>query len=104
MKYSKKKLLSLLLVFVMLLSMVPAMSIVASAATLDSNGLQMSDEFCKPLTNGKLVLKYVNPSDEASFLISEDFWNKYPDFSLYTENFSDDFSKLDLYLNEGSGN
>lgn len=104
MKYSKKKLLSLLLVFVMLLSMVPAMSIVASAATLDSNGLQMSDEFCKPLTNGKLVLKYVKPTNEASFLISEDFWNKYPKFSLYTENFSDDFSKLDLYLNEGSEN
>lgn len=104
MKCSKKKLVSLLLVFVMLLSMVPAMSIVASAAAVDSNGVQMSDEFCKPLTDGKLVLKYVKPTEEASFIISEDFWIKYPDFDLDPENFSDDFSKLDLYLNKGSEN
>lgn len=105
MKYSKKKLVSLLLVFVMLLSMVPAMSIVASAAAVDSNGVQMSDEFCKPLTDGKLVFKYVKPTGEASWLIQEGFCMENPGFYFDpTVNFSDDFSKLDLYLNKGSEN
>ncbi|MGN0518174.1 MAG: hypothetical protein ACI4II_05575 [Acutalibacteraceae bacterium] len=105
MKCSKKKLVSLLLVFVMLLSMVPAMSIVASAAAVDSNGVQMSDEFCEPLTDGKIVFKYVKPTDKASWLIWEDFCMENPSFSFNPEvDFSDDFSKLDLYLNKDSEN
>lgn len=59
---------------------------------------EMTDDFSKPLTDGKIIFNYAKPSaeDEALWLISEDFCMVNPDFYFDPEGFSDDFSKLEL--------
>lgn len=65
---------------------------------------EFSDDFSKPLTNGKLVFNYVKPSadDEAVWLICEDFYKANPDFYFAPESFSEDFSKLELCIFQGT--
>lgn len=65
---------------------------------------EMTDDFKKPLTNGKIVFNYAKPSDvgEATWLISEDFCIANPDFYFDPEGFKDDFTKLELGIYYGT--
>ena len=65
---------------------------------------EMTDDFSKPLTNGKVIFNYAKPSadDEAIWLISEDFCMENPDFYFDTEKFNDDFTKLELGIHYGT--
>ena len=65
---------------------------------------EMSDEFSAILTNGKLVLDFDKSaySEETSFIISEDLWNKHPGFVFYFETFNDDLSKIVVGYNSDS--
>ncbi len=59
---------------------------------------EMTDDFSKPLIDGKIVFNYAKPSadDEAIWLIPEDFCTANPDFTFGPDGFNDDFSKLEL--------
>lgn len=59
---------------------------------------EMTDDFSKPLTDGKIVFNYAKPSadDEAIWLILEEFCTANPDFTFGPDGFNDDFSKLEL--------
>ena len=65
---------------------------------------EMTDDFSKPLTDGKIVFNYAKPSadDEAVWMISEDFCMVNPDFYFDIEGFNDDFSKLELGIYYGT--
>ncbi len=65
---------------------------------------EMTDDFSKPLSNGKLVFNYAKPSayDEAAWLIAEEFVTDNPDFYFDPEGFNDDFSKLELGIYLGT--
>lgn len=65
---------------------------------------EMTDDFGKPLTDGKIIFNYAKPSeyDEAAWLISEDFCTANPDFYFDPEGFNDDFSKLELGIYWGT--
>ena len=65
---------------------------------------EMTDDFSKPLTDGKIIFNYAKPSadDEAVWLISEDFCIANPDFYFDPEGFNDDFSKLELGIYWGT--
>lgn len=65
---------------------------------------EMSDDFSKPLTDGKIIFNYAKPSayDEAAWLIAEEFGTANPDFYFDPEGFNDDFSKLELGIYWGT--
>lgn len=66
---------------------------------------EMTDDFSKPLTDGKIIFNYAKPSadDEAVWLISEDFCIANPDFYFDPEGFKEDFTKLELGIYCGTG-
>ncbi len=65
---------------------------------------EMSDDFRKPLTDGKIIFNYAKPSadDEAVWLIAEDFCCANPDFYFDSESFREDFSKVEIGLYTGT--
>lgn len=65
---------------------------------------EFSDDFIKPLTDGKIVFNYAKPSanDDSVWLVSEDFCTANPDFYFDPEGFSDDFTKLELGIYYGT--
>ncbi|MBO5214464.1 MAG: hypothetical protein J6B86_06815 [Clostridia bacterium] len=65
---------------------------------------EMTDDFSKPLTDGKVVFPYAKPSadDEAVWLIAEDFSIANPEFYFAPEGFKEDFTKLELGLYYGT--
>lgn len=98
-----KKLLAGLLAVVMVLMMLPCMAFAADTASEK----EMSEAFRKPLTDGKLVFNYVKPSsdeDATVWLCQEEFCIANPDFFFYPDDFTDDFSKVTLYLYENAEN
>ncbi len=66
---------------------------------------EMTEEFSKVLTDGKVIFNYAKPTadDEAVWLLCEDFSIANPEFYFDPEvGFTDDFSKLELGLYYGT--
>ena len=95
---SLKKFSSIILIVLMLLSMVPS----TVFATADRQ--QMSEEFSKVLTDGKLVLNSVKPTsmdDEIIWIVADDFCFANTNFMFNPDTFTEDFSKVELSMHAG---
>lgn len=90
-----KKVCSVLLVFVMLLSIIPTTVFAIAESS------KMSEEFSKVLTDGKLVLNYAKPTsmdDEMVWIVADDFYFRNPNFMFNPDTFTEDFSKVELTM------
>lgn len=90
-----KKVCSVLLVFVMLLSIIPTTVFAIAESS------KMSEEFSKVLTDGKLVLNYAKPTsmdDEMVWIVAENFMLNHEDCLLNPDKFTKDFSKIELTM------
>ena len=90
-----KKVCSVLLVFVMLLSIIPTTVFAIAESS------KMSEEFSKVLTDGKLVLNYAKPTsmdDEMVWIAAENFMLNHEDCLLNPDKFTKDFSKIELTM------
>jgi hypothetical protein len=88
-----RKLVSVLLIVVILLTITPA--------TLFANAVKMSEEFRAVLTDGKLVLNSAKPEsmdDEIIWIAADDFYFGNLNFMFNPDTFSEDFSKVELSM------
>ncbi len=79
----------------MLLSFIP------STVFVNAESQQMSKEFSKVLTNGKLVFNFAKPTsidDEMVWIAAESFALNNDSFLLNPDTFTEDFSKVELKM------